>query len=226
MSKYVFTQVSPVSMYRSASMSASIAIERNLEFQGHRVRRRGKVGGCITTRSCSGADPPRSPPGCSPRPASAPDASGRPGHGTADPAARQADRRVIDLAAREFVRIDERSFGRPYHRCSMVSVPASGDTRHTGAIRPYEHDSATAERRVHELGVDRVPWNLVFVPAGSETGEDAGWHLGLVFEPRMRRRISTITTRASEAPPVATIHLEHRIPPRLDGNRFQNRKAR
>ncbi|KQP51541.1 8'-apo-carotenoid 13,14-cleaving dioxygenase [Methylobacterium sp. Leaf106] len=145
---------------------------------------------------------------------------------TANPATGQVDRRVIDPAAQEFPRIDERRFGRPHRYVYTGSVPADGNTQLVGATQVYKHDLATGERRVHEFGADRVPGEFVFVPAGPEAGEDEGWLIGLVIDRASDTTDFTILdARAFEAPPVATVRLGHRIPPGFHGNWFPNHGA-
>ena len=145
---------------------------------------------------------------------------------TADPATERVDRRVIDLAAQEFPRIDERRFGRPHRYVYAVSVPADGNTQLVGATQIYKHDLATGERRVHEFGADRVPGEFVFVPAGPETAEDEGWLVGLVIDTSSDTTDFTVLdARTFEAPPVATVRLGHRIPPGFHGNWFPTHRA-
>ncbi|KQO53254.1 8'-apo-carotenoid 13,14-cleaving dioxygenase [Methylobacterium sp. Leaf85] len=145
---------------------------------------------------------------------------------TADPATGRVDRRVIDPAAQEFPRIDERRFGRPHRYVYTGSVPADGNTQLVGATQIYKHDLATGERRVHEFGADRVPGEFVFVPTGPESGEDEGWLVGLVIDTVSDTTDFTILdARAFEAPPVARVRLGHRIPPGFHGNWFPNYRA-
>ncbi|NUJ50354.1 carotenoid oxygenase family protein, partial [Escherichia coli] len=77
------------------------------------------------------------------------------------------------------------------------------------------------ERRTHEFGAARVPGEFVFVPAGPEAGEDEGWLVGLVIDTASDTTDFTVLdAHAFEAPPVATVHLGHRIPPGFHGNWF------
>ena len=70
-----------------------------------------------------------------------------------------------------------------------------------------------------------MPGEFVFVPHTRTSGEDEGWLIGLVID------VETDTTdlvifdaRSIEAPPLATIHLPHRIPPGFHGNWFPARQ--
>jgi 8'-apo-carotenoid 13,14-cleaving dioxygenase len=154
------------------------------------------------------------------------DAPGRLERWTADPATGRVDRRVIDPAAQEFPRIDERRFGQPHRFVYTGSVPADGNTQLVGATQIYKHDLATGERRVHDFGADRVPGEFVLVPAGPEAGEDEGWLVGLVIDTaRDTTDFTVLDARAFEVPPVATVHLGHRIPPGFHGNWFPTHRA-
>ena len=149
------------------------------------------------------------------------DAPGRLERWTADPTTGRVDRQMIDPAAQEFPRIDERLFGQPHRYVYTGSVPADGNTQLVGATRLYKHDLATGERRTHEFGAARVPGEFVFVPAGPEAGEDEGWLVGLVIDTASDTTDFTVLdAHAFEAPPVATVHLGHRIPPGFHGNWF------
>ncbi|UHC20053.1 carotenoid oxygenase family protein (plasmid) [Methylobacterium currus] len=154
------------------------------------------------------------------------DRPGRLERWTVDPAARQVARRVLDPAAQEFPRIDERRFGQRHRSLYTVSVPADGNTQLAGATQAYKHDLETGERQVHEFGADRIPGEFVFVPAHPGAGEDEGWLVGLVIDTaRDTTDFAILDARSFEAPPVATIRLGHRIPPGFHGNWFPARAS-
>ncbi|AWN51388.1 carotenoid oxygenase family protein [Methylobacterium sp. 17Sr1-1] len=152
------------------------------------------------------------------------DGPGRLERWTIDPATRRVVRRILDPAAQEFPRIDERRLGQRHHLLYTVSVPADGNTQLAGATQLYRHDLETGERRVHDFGADRIPGEFVFVPANPEAGEDEGWLVGLVIDTaRDTTDFVVLDARRFEAPPVATIRLGHRIPPGFHGNWFPAR---
>ncbi|WP_288580498.1 carotenoid oxygenase family protein [uncultured Methylobacterium sp.] len=140
---------------------------------------------------------------------------------TIDPATRRVARRVLDATPQEFPRIDERRFGQRHRVLYTVGVPADGNTQLAGATQLYRHDLETGERRVHEFGHDRIPGEFVFVPERPGAGEDEGWLVGFVIDTaRDTTDFAILDARSFEAPPVATIHLGHRIPPGFHGNWF------
>jgi 8'-apo-carotenoid 13,14-cleaving dioxygenase len=134
---------------------------------------------------------------------------------TVDPTMAHVERRVLDPAAQEFPRVDERRLGQRHRYLYTVSVPADGNTQ------LYKHDVDTGERRVHESGPDRIPGEFVFVPAHAEAGEDEGWLVGFVIDTaRDSTEFVVLDARTFGAPPVATVRLGHRIPPGFHGNWF------
>ncbi|WP_267424445.1 carotenoid oxygenase family protein [Methylobacterium sp. GC_Met_2] len=140
---------------------------------------------------------------------------------TVDYATRRVVRRVLDPGAQEFPRIDERLLGQRHRYLYTVSVPADGNTQLAGATQLYKHDLETGERHVHEFGPDRIPGEFVFVPACLGAGEDEGWLVGLVIDTaRDTTDFAILDARSFAAPPIATVHLGHRIPPGFHGNWF------
>ncbi len=155
------------------------------------------------------------------------DALGRFERWTVSPETRRVERRVIDGTPQEFPRIDERRFGRAHRYAYSVSVPPDGNTQLVGATEVYKHDMQTGERRVHDFGPACVPGEFVFVPDGIAAGEDEGWLVGLVIDRETDTTDLTILdARSIEAPPVAIVHLPHRIPPGFHGNWFPAREPR
>jgi carotenoid cleavage dioxygenase-like enzyme len=149
------------------------------------------------------------------------DKPGRLERWTVDPTTARVARRVLDPAAQEFPRIDERRLGQRHRYLYTVSVPADGNTQLAGATQLYKHDVETGERRVHDFGPDCVPGEFVFVPAHAGADEDEGWLVGLVIDTaRDTTDFTVLDARAFEAPPVALVRLGHRIPPGFHGNWF------
>ena len=143
-----------------------------------------------------------------------------------DPATRRVERLLLDPTPQEFPRIDERRFGRSYRYAYTVSVPPDGDPQLTSATRLYKHDLETGVRLVHEFGAGHLPGEFVFVPRSDVAEEDDGWLIGLVIDTQSDTTdLAILDARAFEAPPVASIHLPHRIPPGFHGNWFPDNGA-
>jgi carotenoid cleavage dioxygenase len=136
-----------------------------------------------------------------------------------DPVARKVKRTVIDASPQEFPRPDERLIGRPYRYAYTLALPPSGDPGFVGDPRLYKHDLGARTREVHDFGAGRMPGEFVFVPAHAGAGEDEGWLLGYVIDTHTDTTDFVILDAQKFAgPPVASIHIPHRIPPGFHGN--------
>jgi carotenoid cleavage dioxygenase len=132
--------------------------------------------------------------------------------------ASKVQRRVIDDESQEFPRYDERLTGKPYrHAYAMaIAAPGAGLVNDT---RLFHHDLATGQREVHDFGPRRHPGEFVFVPRHAQAGETEGWLIGLVVD--MNTQTTDLAVLAADdftAPPVALVHLPHRVPPGFHGN--------
>ena len=147
-----------------------------------------------------------------------PDALGRLERWTIDPQRRSVQRRVVDAAAQEFPRSDERRWGQPYRYAYTIAIPDTG-VRIGGDTRLYKHDLQTGTRQVHQFGERRHPGEFVFVPASAEAAEDEGWLIGLVIDmEHATTDLVILDAHSFEAEPVASIRIPHRIPPGFHGN--------
>lgn len=139
---------------------------------------------------------------------------------TLAPGAARVERRVLDDAAQEFPRFDERLTGQPYRYA--YTMAADNPDAAPGLItdtRLYKHDLKAGRRETHDFGPRRHPGEFVFVPARADAGEDEGWLIGLVVDMNDDTTDLAILDAADfAAPPVATIRLPHRIPPGFHGN--------
>jgi carotenoid cleavage dioxygenase len=136
-----------------------------------------------------------------------------------DPAARKVDRRVIDSTPQEFPRPDERRFGQPYRYAWTMGLPDDGDAAFLAAQPLYRHDLETGERQVCDFGPNRVPGEFVFVPRSRDAAEGDGWVMGYVIDSANQTTDLVILDAANiAAPPVASVHIPHRIPPGFHGN--------
>jgi carotenoid cleavage dioxygenase len=138
---------------------------------------------------------------------------------TLDPASRAVEVRTIDAAPQDFPRPDERFFGQPYRYVWSMALPTDPVARFVGATALYAHDLATGERQVHDFGPGRHPGEFVFAPETPDSPEGRGWLMGFVVDTNTETTDLVILDAARFAePPVATIHLPHRVPPGFHGN--------
>ena len=144
----------------------------------------------------------------------------------ADPVARTVEVRTIDGSPQEFPRPDERRIGQPYRYAYTLALPDQDGEQVLGASQLYKHDLQTGARQTHDFGPASRPGEFVFVPAGPDSAEDDGWLMGLVID--MAQDTTDLVILNSERfaePPVARIHLAHRVPPGFHGNWFAHPAA-
>jgi carotenoid cleavage dioxygenase len=142
-----------------------------------------------------------------------PGASGRPrlDRWTIDPPARTVGIETLDDAGQEFPRIDDRRAGR-WHRYGYTSETDVGDSwvGHRGLRK---HDLVGSNTTRHDVGPGRAAGEPVFVASESDTGEDAGWVLSVVYDAGSNASdVIVVDATSFEAAPVATIHLPRRVP--------------
>jgi len=136
-----------------------------------------------------------------------------------DPISRAVTIRTIDAAPQEFPRIDERRFGRPHTHIYSVALAAGQAERFGPGTSLYRHDLASGTRQTHDFGAGRYPGEFVFVPAAPDGPEGTGWLLGLVVDlPHERTELVILDAMRFEEPPIACVHIPHRIPPGFHGN--------
>ena len=138
---------------------------------------------------------------------------------TADPASRTVEVRTIDPSPQEFPRPDERRIGQPYRFAYALALPDDDGEQFLGASQLYKHDLETGARQVHDFGPQSRPGEFVFTPRAPDSAEDDGWLMGLVIDAAEDATdLVILDARDFEAPPVARVHLAHRIPPGFHGN--------
>ena len=105
-----------------------------------------------------------------------------------------------------------------------VVIPETADPAFLSGDSLFKHDLKTGVRSVHSFGPRRYPGEFVFVPAHANAAEDEGWLIGLVVNAIDQTTDLVIVDAGDFAgPPVATIHLPHRIPPGFHGNWLPDR---
>jgi carotenoid cleavage dioxygenase len=138
---------------------------------------------------------------------------------TIDPVSRNVTRLVLDDAAQEFPRMDERRTGKAYRYAYSLCVPSGGAEDVIGCTAILKHDLAASARIVHDFGESNLPGEFVFIPRAPRAAEDEGWLMGLVID-KTHETTALIILDAHDfaAPPVAEIMLPHRVPPGFHGN--------
>ena len=138
---------------------------------------------------------------------------------TIDPAAKSIERKTIDATAQEFPRPDERFFGLDYRYAWTIGLPEGGDAAFLDQQPLYRHDLKAGTRQLHDFGPNRVPGEFVFVPRALDAPEGEGWMMGYVIDTANETTDLVILDASDIAqPPVAVVHVPHRIPPGFHGN--------
>jgi carotenoid cleavage dioxygenase len=134
-----------------------------------------------------------------------------------DPARGTVERHLLDAAPTEFPRIDDRLIGRAHRH---VIVAGRQDPSPVG---PGEHDQlvrfdmATGSRQ--HVDLDDSVGEICFAPRTGGTDELDGYYLGFGTDLSSGRSFLLIWDAAAfPAPPVARIHVPHRVPNGLHGN--------
>ncbi len=137
---------------------------------------------------------------------------------TIDPVGRSVARAVVDTAAQEFPRPDERYIGKPY-RYAYTMALTEGDASFLSQTRLYKHDLVAGTRDVHDFGAGRIPGEFVFIPRSPDSAEGDGWLMGYVVDVNAETTDLVIIDAVNFAgEPQAVIHIPHRIPPGFHGN--------
>jgi carotenoid cleavage dioxygenase len=115
---------------------------------------------------------------------------------------------VIDERPQEFPRVDERVVGRR-HRYGYAAT--------IGGVTKHDLDRGTHETL--DFGAPSGQNEAVFVPAHERAAEDDGWLLCLTYDGGQDTSALTIThAQDLAAGPVATVHLDRRVPFGFHGN--------
>ena len=120
--------------------------------------------------------------------------------------------RVISSIDQEFPRVNPRVECHP-HRYGYV-LELGGAHGFKGLLK---HDLESGETLHHDVGADCAAGEPVFVPVGE--AEDAGYILSVVYDSTTRlSEVRVIDAQAFDAPPVAIIKLQARVPFGFHGN--------
>lgn len=126
---------------------------------------------------------------------------------------------VIDDAAQEFPRIDERRTGlrHRYGWSAGASITTLGSTDLSVGGSVFMHDLQAGTTRRRDLGKGRIGGEFVFVPAAADAAEGEGWLMGYVNDlPSGTGEL--VVLDALELTDVARVHLPRRIPVGFHGN--------
>jgi carotenoid cleavage dioxygenase len=138
---------------------------------------------------------------------------------TIDPASKSVVRKVLDKDAQEFPRPNEQMIGKPYRYTYTLALPEGRDPAFVSSTRIFKQDLVDRAREVHDFGAGHIPGEFVFIPRSGGKEEDDGWLIGYVIDTTSETTdLVIIDARNFEGPPVASIHIPHRIPPGFHGN--------
>jgi carotenoid cleavage dioxygenase len=130
---------------------------------------------------------------------------------TIDPSARTIATDTIDDASQEFPRINDRHSGRQHRYGYTSEIKVGASWADHGSLR--KHDFAAGRTERHDVGAGRAAGEPVFASAASDTGEDHGWVLSVVYDAtRDASDVIIVDATNFDAAPVATIHLLRRVP--------------
>ena len=134
-----------------------------------------------------------------------------------DPASSKVKRTTLDSTPQEFHRPDERYFGQPYRYAWSLGLPEKAEFLGDAPI--YRYDLQTGARQAHDFGPGKVPGEFVFVPRSADAPEGDGWVMGYVID-AVHETTDLVILDASDMslPPIASVHIPHRIPPGFHGN--------
>jgi carotenoid cleavage dioxygenase len=135
---------------------------------------------------------------------------------TIDPAAGRVTKQDLDDVGEEFPRINDRFSGLPYRYGYSVELDVGPTWWDLHGLRKHDLQLGRSER--HDVGPGRAAMEPVFVPAGDDNGEDAGWVVSVVYDaPRDASDVIVVDATDFSGPPAAVVHLRQRVPFGLHG---------
>ena len=138
---------------------------------------------------------------------------------TVDPTTKQVSVKTLSPWPQEFPRIDERHTGQPHRYVYALALPAERGEQFMLSSVLYRHDLETGTSQVHDFGPGHRPGEFVFTPRTPDAAEGDGWLIGLVIDMGAQTTDLVILDATDfEGPPVARVHLPHRVPPGFHGN--------
>jgi carotenoid cleavage dioxygenase len=130
---------------------------------------------------------------------------------TIDPVAGRVTMNHLDDRSEEFPRINDRFSGLPYRYGYSTELDLGPTWWKLGGLR--KHDLLLGRHERHDVGPGGAAMEPVFIPAADDNGEDAGWVVSVVYD-AARDASDVIVVDATDfsGPPVAVVHLRHRVP--------------
>ena len=124
----------------------------------------------------------------------------------------------LDDVACEFGRLDERYSGLSYRYGYMLCTGASAAKASSlNAIARVDHH--TGQRQTLDLGTHMTPSEAVFVPRAADAPEGSGYLLANVYDASIdKSHLLVLDAENVAAGPLATAHLDHRMPLGFHGN--------
>jgi carotenoid cleavage dioxygenase len=130
---------------------------------------------------------------------------------TIDPVAGRVAMNHLDDVSVEFPRINDRFSGVPYRYGYSTELEVGPTWWKLGGLRKHDLLLSRAER--HDVGPGGAAMEPVFIPAGDDNGEDAGWVVSVVDDPaRDASDVIVVDATDFSGPPAAVIHLRQRVP--------------
>ena len=138
---------------------------------------------------------------------------------TINPAKERVASELISDRSQEFPRGDPRT---ECHRNRFGYAVDLELQTEPGALLKHNLDNRTIE--IHDVGSSGAASEGVFVPIGE--GEDEGYLVSVIYDGNSNSsHLRVIDAQNFSAPPVAKIHLPHRVPFGFHGNWIPNRKT-
>ncbi len=138
---------------------------------------------------------------------------------TIDPSAQRVQRQVLDSAAQEFPRADERLTGQPYRYAYSAGLQLDKEGQFESSSQLFCHDLQAGTKLTRDFGPACHVGEFVFQPRHAKAAENDGWLMGYVVNMATQTTDFVILNAADVAgAPVAVVTIPHRIPAGFHGN--------
>jgi carotenoid cleavage dioxygenase len=138
---------------------------------------------------------------------------------TIDPVAGRVAMQHLDDRSEEFPRINDRFSGVQHRYGYSTELDVGPTSWKLGGLR--KHDLLQGRTERHDVGPGGAASEPVFIPAGDDNGEDAGWVVSIVYDAgRDASDVIVVDATDFSSPPSAVIHLRQRVPFGFHGGWF------